>query len=130
MSRTLVTLGADATLRDAVEILRAKGVRHLPVVQGSALLGMVTDRDVKRATPSVLSGINNDEYDRVLATTGVSQFMTRHPLTVGPKTGLKEVVEIFLERRIGALPVMEDGRLVGIVSESDILRVAYDLLPD
>jgi CBS domain-containing protein len=56
--------------------------------------------------------------------------MTRDPVTVTPRTRLKAAVEIFLTRRVGALPVVEDGRLVGILSDTDIMRVAFDLLPD
>jgi CBS domain-containing membrane protein len=56
--------------------------------------------------------------------------MTRDPTTVTPKTGLKAAVEIFITRRVGALPVVEDARLVGILSDADIMRVALDLLPD
>ena len=129
MSRSVVTLTPEQTLRDALNLLQSNRVRHLPVVDGSALVGMVTDRDVKRATPSVLSGVGRDEYDRVLKTTKVAQFMTREPITVTPKSGLKAAIEIFLDRRVGALPVVEDGHLVGILSDSDILRVALDLLP-
>ncbi len=129
MSRSVVTLAPEDTLRDALNLLRSNRVRHLPVVDGSALVGIVPDRDVKRATPSVLSGVDRDEHDRVLATTKVAQFMTREPITVTPKSGLKAAVKIFLDRRVGALPVVEDGHLVGILSDIDILRAAHDLLP-
>ena len=70
------------------------------------------------------------KYDRVLATTKVAQFMTREPITVTPKTGLKAAVEIFIERKVGALPVVEDDRLVGILTDIDMLRPAHDLLAD
>src|SRR5580765_4151934 len=111
MSRALVTIAPEDTLRAALDLLQRNRIRHLPVVDGSALVGIVTDRDVKRATPSVLSGIEREEHDRVLATTKVAQFMTRDPTTVTPKTGLKAAIEIFLKRRVGALPVIEEGRL-------------------
>jgi acetoin utilization protein AcuB len=130
MSRSLVTIAPEETLRTALDLLLSHRIRHLPVVDGSALVGIVTDRDVKRATPSVLSGIDRGEHDRVLATTKVAQIMTRDPTTVTPRTGLKAAVEIFLKRRVGALPVMEDGRLVGILSDTDIMHVALDLLSD
>jgi acetoin utilization protein AcuB len=130
MSRALVTIAPEETLRAALDLLLKNRIRHLPVVDDSALVGIVTDRDVKRATPSVLSGIDRGEYDRVLEATKVAQLMTRDPLTVTPKTRLKAAVEIFLKRRVGALPVVEDGRLVGILSDTDIIHVAFDLLPD
>ena len=71
MSRSVVTLQPEQTLRDAVELLRSKHIRHLPVVEDGRLIGIVTDRDVKRATPSLLSGVDRDEYDRVLDETKI-----------------------------------------------------------
>lgn len=128
MIRSVVTLTPEETLREAVRLLQSNRIRHLPVVDNSKVVGIVTDRDVKRATPSVLSGVDRDQYDRVLATTKVEQFMTREPRTVTPKTSLKAAVEIFLELKVGALPVVDDGHLVGILTNVDILRVARDLL--
>jgi acetoin utilization protein AcuB len=128
MSRSVVTLAPEATLRETVDLLQSNRIRHVPVLDGSIVVGIVTDRDVKRALPSVLSGVDRDEYDRVLETTKVAQFMTREPRTVTPKTNLKAAVEIFLELKVGGLPVVEDGHLVGILTNIDILRVAHDLL--
>ena len=128
MTSAVVTLSTDETLRDAINLLRSKRIRHLPVVEASRLVGIVTDRDVKRATPSVLSGIAKEEYDNALLTMKVAQFMTREPITVTPTSGLKAAVGIFIDKKVGALPVVDDGHLVGILTEIDILRVAYDLL--
>jgi acetoin utilization protein AcuB len=130
MSRTVVTLTPEQTLRDAVELLRSKHIRHLPVVEDSKLIGIVTDRDVKRATPSLLSGVDRDEYDRVLDETKIAQIMTREPMTVTPESGLKAAVKTFIDRKVGALPVVSGGRLVGIVTEIDLLRVFHDMLKD
>jgi CBS domain-containing protein len=130
MSRDVVTLAPEQTLRDAITLLRRQRIRHLPVVEGQKLLGIVTDRDVKRATPSVLTGVGKDEYDNSLATIKVAQVMTREPVTVLRRSPLKSAVEIFIETRFGALPVVDDGRLVGILTDTDVLRVARDLLPD
>jgi acetoin utilization protein AcuB len=130
MTRELVTLTPEQTLRDAIELLRRGQIRHLPVVDGRRLLGIVTDRDVKRATPSVLTGIDKDAYDNSLITIKVGQLMTREPITVPGRSPLKNAVEIFIQKRVGALPVVDDGQLVGILTDSDVLRVAYDLLPD
>ncbi len=130
MSRSVVTLTPEYTLREAIELLRSRGIRHLPVVGGSKVVGIVTDRDVKRATPSLHSGVDRNQYERVLETTMVAQFMTRDPVTVTPKSTLRAAVTIFIERKVGALPVVEDGRLVGILTDIDILRVVHDLLPE
>jgi acetoin utilization protein AcuB len=130
MTRDVVTLNPDQTLLDAINLLRSKRIRHLPVVEGQKLVGIVTDRDVKKATPSVLAGVEKDEYDKSLLTIRVAQMMTREPMTVPRQSALKNAVEIFINRKVGALPVVDDGHLVGILTEIDILRVAYDLLPD
>lgn len=130
MTRDVVTLDPEQTLRDAINLLRSKRIRHLPVVEGQKLVGIVTDRDVKKATPSVLAGVGRDEYDSSLLTIKVAQMMTREPITVPRQSALKAAVEIFINRKVGALPVVEEGHLVGILTEIDILRVAYDLLPD
>jgi acetoin utilization protein AcuB len=130
MSRNVVTLTPEQTLGDAIILLRRDRIRHLPVVEGQKLLGIVTDRDVKRATPSVLTGVRKDQYDNSLITITVAQVMTREPITVAGRAPLKSAVEIFINTRVGALPVVEDGQLVGILTDVDILRVAHDLLPD
>ena len=130
MSRSVVTLTPEQTLREAINLLQSKRIRHLPVVGDSKVVGIVTDRDVKRATPSLLSGIDRDEYERVLETTTVAHFMTREPLTVTPDTKLKAAVKIFLERKVGALLVVDDGHLVGILTDIDILRVVHEMLPE
>ena len=130
MTRNVITLTPEQTLRDAIDLLRRERIRHLPVVEGQQLVGIVTDRDVKRATPSVLTGVGHDEYDTALLTIKVAQLMTRDPITVPGRSPLKSAVEIFINKRVGALPVVDAGCLVGILTEIDILRVAYDLLPE
>jgi acetoin utilization protein AcuB len=130
MSRTLVTLSAEQTLRDAMNLFRSNRIRHLPVVADGKLIGIVTDRDVKRATPSLLSGVTSEEFDHVLDTTTVAQVMTRDPITAAPDDPLKSVVKIFLDRKVGALPIVSDGVLAGILTEIDLLRVLHEMLPD
>jgi len=130
MTRNVMTLKPEQTLRDAVELLRSKHIRHLPVVEDSKLIGIVTDRDVKRATPSLLSGVDRDEYDRVLDETKIAQIMTREPMTVTPESGLKAAVKIFIDRKVGALPVVSGSQLVGIITEIDLLRVFHGMLKD
>jgi acetoin utilization protein AcuB len=100
------------------------------VVESGKVVGIVTDRDIKRATPSLLSGVDQEEYDRILTTTAVSQVMTRSPFTVTPSMRLKDAVKILIDRKFGALPVVESGKLVGIVSAIDLLRAFHDQLED
>ena len=128
MSDSVVTVAPEQTLRDATDLLRSKHIRQLPVVENGKLIGIITDRDIKRATPSVLSGIDRDEYDRILDETKVGQFMTREPMTLTPDTPLKAAVKVFITQKIGAMPIVENAKLVGIVTQIDALRAFYNML--
>ena len=128
MTPSVITVTSEQTLRDAVDLLRSKHIRQLPVVNGTKLIGIITDRDIKRATPSVLSGVDRDEYDRILDETKIGQFMTKEPMTLTPDTPLKVAVHIFVTQKIGALPIVESGRLIGIVTQIDALRAFEKML--
>jgi acetoin utilization protein AcuB len=121
MTQEVVTVGPSQMLSDVVEAMRRRKIRHLPVVQDGKLVGIVTDRDVKRALPSVFSG-DQDEYDRVLNETPVDKVMTRDPYTVGPRDEIKDALKVMIERKIGAVPVVNNGALIGIVTDIDYLK--------
>lgn len=129
MTSPVETLPPDATMEDGILLEMRRRLRHIPIVEDGKLLGIVTDRDLKRATPSVLSGVDREEYERVVRGTPLSRVMTRDPVTVTPETPLREAVGIMVERKYGSLPVLDgDGRLVGILTESDALRAFQALL--
>lgn len=129
MTSPVETLPPDATMEDGILLEMRRRVRHIPIVEAGRLVGIVTDRDLKRATPSVLSGVDREEYERVVRGTPLSRVMTRDPVTVTPETPLREAVGIMVERKYGSLPVLDgDGRLVGILTESDALRAFQALL--
>jgi len=129
MATDLTTLRDDDTLRTAVEAVLVRKIRHLPVVDGAgALMGIFTDRDLKRALPSPLSGLTPDDYERLLDQTPIARLMTREPVTLSPGDSLAQAVELMVERKIGGIPVVEGGRLVGIVTQTDALRELLGLL--
>ena len=127
MTQEVITVGPSQMLNDAVEAMRRRKIRHLPVVEGGKLVGIVTDRDVKRARPSVFSG-DQDEYDRVLNETPVDKVMTKDPYTVGPRDEIKEALKVMIERKIGAVPVVSNGALIGIVTDIDYLKAFLKVL--
>lgn len=128
MTASVVTVAPGQTLREAGDLLRSKHIRQLPVVDGGRLIGIITDRDLKRATPSVLSGIDRDEYDRILDETKVAQLMTREPTTLTSDASLKDALRIFITQKIGAIPIVDNARLAGIVTQIDALRAFYNTL--
>lgn len=128
MTTTVLTLPLGSTLEDAILFERKHRIRHIPIVDGGRLVGLVTDRDLKQASPSVVAGTAPDEYQRILQGTFVDQVMVREPLTIRPDTPLVDAVKIFLDRRFSSLPVVEDGVLIGILTATDALRALMALL--
>ena len=127
MTREVESVAPEQTLGDVVALMRRRKIRHIPVVDGSKLVGIITDRDVKRALPSVFSD-DQAEFERVLTTTLVEQVMTRDPYTVRPTASVKDVLKEMIDRKFGAVPVVSDGALVGIVTDIDFLRAFYERL--
>jgi len=130
MTRPVMTLAEEQSLRDAIALMQRHRIRHVPVVTSDRVVGILTDRDVKRATPSLLTGVSQEEFDRVLNETHVGQVMTRNPFTVTPSTSLRDAVKILLDRRFNAVPVVEAGRLVGILTATDLLRTLHEMLEE
>lgn len=130
MSKDMTTLQEDEFLLDATLIFSRASLRHVPILRDKQLVGIVTERDLKHYTPSILSGISPDQYNRLMATTPLSKIMTRELITVPPDGTVYEAVQILQERRIGCLPVVENGELKGIITTTDMLRLLADLLKD
>ena len=126
-----LTLTAQATIEDAAALMHERNIRHLPVVdEQGALTGMVSDRDVGHLDLGRMIGDEGVDGVRRHLDTPVGRLMTPQVLTVGPDDDVDELVEIMLESRIGAVPVVQapSGRVVGIVSYVDLLRAFRDHL--
>jgi acetoin utilization protein AcuB len=127
MTADPVTLGPEDTLMHAVEVMRQKGIRRIPIVVADTLVGLLAEGDLKRAQPSALSD-SQDEFDRVMEGTAVSRIMIQNPVTVSPDAPLVDAAQALANSKFGALPVLRDGRLVGILTDNDILRCLVDVL--
>jgi len=129
MTRNVTTLEPESKLLDAVLLVRSSGYRHIPVVKDGRLVGILSDRDIQRASPSMYGDISPDEYNRIFETTHVGRVMAPEPITVTPKSTVPEAVQIMHENKFGALPVVEgDNQLVGIVTTTDLLSLLRTLI--
>ena len=129
MTKDPLTLREDDLLRQAVEVVMVRRIRHIPVLdRGGRLVGIVTDRDVQGTLPSPLSAAAPEEYEALLETTSLAHIMTKDVITVAPDDLAAEAVETLLAGRIDGLPVLEDGRVVGIFTVRDALRAYLELL--
>jgi CBS domain-containing protein len=124
MTRELITLKETQNLAVADELLRLNRIRHLPVVRQGKLVGLVTHRDLLKAT-----GLKCP--DPVKQPLWAADIMTREVRTVTPDTRLRDAVGLMLQNKYGCLPVVaEDGSLVGILTEADLVRYAQKLITD
>ena len=127
MTRDLVTLGPEDTLMQAVEVMRKRGVRRLPVVVADTLVGLLAEGDLKRAQPSALSD-SEEEFVRVMDGTPISRIMIPGPITTTEETPLLDAAQTLHTTKFGALPVLRDGKLVGILTDSDLVGSLVNLL--
>lgn len=128
MTRDPVTVGPEEPIGAALELMRVGRFRHLPVVEGDRLVGIITDRDLRLATNSPLVLREKWYSDFILESIKVKACMTSDPVTVTPDTPLLDAALIIQERRFGSLPVVEAGKLVGILTETDLLATLIRLL--
>ncbi len=128
MKRDPVTVTPEDSFRHAMTLIRQKGIRHLPVVEGGRLVGIVTDRDIRQASPSPATSLEIHELHYLLEKVKVREIMTRKVYTVAPDTPIEEAARLMLTHRIGGLPVLQAGRLVGIITETDILAAFVDVV--
>jgi CBS domain-containing membrane protein len=129
MRREFVTMVPEENLLDAERIMRLARIRHMPIVEGELLVGILSHRDVVEASIPDWSGEKPAEREQHLRDIAVSEVMREKPWTAYPDTTLREAAERMLRFKIGCLPVVEQGsdglHLVGLVTESDLLRAAY-----
>jgi acetoin utilization protein AcuB len=118
-----VTATLETRLPNLVRLLQRRGFRHLPVLDGGKLVGIISDRDLKQSMASAASTAEGRERDRLLDELTAEQIMARAVVTIGPTVGVDEAARLMATRRISALPVTEGDRLVGIVTETDVLQL-------
>lgn len=128
MKRSLVSVTSSDTLDHALMTLTRFSVRHLPVVKGDRVVGIVSDRDVKKATPSPFDYQTAEELRAFTSAVTVAEIMTKEVITVSPLTPIEEAACLMNQKRIGALPVVREGRLVGILTEADVLGVMVEMM--
>jgi acetoin utilization protein AcuB len=130
MQKNPITIGPDASFYEARAIIRDKGIRHLPVVDKHLhLVGLVTDRDIREAAPSDATTLSVHELHYLLGKLKVSAFMTpRNKLiTITRDTIIEKAVQLLHDHKIGCLPIVDGEKLLGVITETDVLDLFIDL---
>jgi acetoin utilization protein AcuB len=122
MSRIVISTPGTTPVLEARALMQKEHIRHLLVVADGRLQGIVTDRDIRLNMPSPATSLSVWEVNHLLARLTVDQVMTRSVIVVDPDRDAREAARIMVDHKIGALPVVDGERLVGIITETDVLR--------
>ena len=122
MSVDPIAVSPDTAVFDARQTMVKERIRHLLVTEGQRLLGIVTDRDIRLNLPSPATSLSVWEINYLLARLTVESVMTKALVTISPGWDPRDAAVLMLDHRIGALPVVDNGQLVGIITETDLLR--------
>ena len=117
------TVTTDTSLKEALDLVRSRPFRHLPVVdEDGKLVGIVTEKSLVYASPTPTTTLSVFEVDYILSRTKIGQVIQGLVVTVGPDLPVEEAARVMVDHRFGCLPVVENGELIGIISDTDIFR--------
>jgi len=128
MSKNVITVDVDASMQDAMKQMKEKDIRMLPVLKRGQLVGVVTDRDLKRASASDATTLDVHELLYLVSKIKVGSIMTKNPITVPQNFTVEETAEVLLRHKISGAPVVDqNGQLVGTITQTDLFRVLISL---
>jgi acetoin utilization protein AcuB len=122
MTKNPITVDSETLVLDAQRIMKENNIRRLPVVDKGNLVGIVTQHDLLQASPSPATSLSIHELNYLLAKMKVKEVMKRNPFTLTADTPFEEALRIGQDKKIGSFPVMDKGKLIGIITESDAVR--------
>lgn len=128
MTNTPVTVNTGQSVAEARNCLHENRIRRVPVVDDAKLVGIISREDIIRLMPSVVDGSTAGSQTLFAESTKVSEIMTKNPMVATPMTPLETVAKRMRKHKIGGMPVLEDGTLVGIITESDIFQAFMEIL--
>ena len=122
MQTKIVTISSSESLSTVEDIMRLGRVRHMPVVSSGRLVGVVSERDLLRSSLSSLSSHRTAERKAFLYAIEIGRVMSEPPIVISPDATVRQAAQVMAENKIGCLPVVEGEELIGIVTETDVLR--------
>lgn len=127
MTKKVFTLSPDETISTAALLMKEKGIKHVPIIKGGKIKGILSSRDIKEYVPAKAKSLDLHDMHYYLSHTKVKEVMKTGVTVTGPDTPVEEAAMIMYDRNIGCLPVVEGGSLTGIISDRDIFRVLVDI---
>jgi acetoin utilization protein AcuB len=128
MSHPVITISPEMPIVDALNLMKRERIRRAPVVKGGQMVGIVSDKDLLNASPSPVTSLSVWEMNYLLSKITVKEVMTKKVISVMENTPIEEAARIMVDNKIGGLPVMREGDLVGIITETDLFKIFLELM--
>ncbi|MCU0490403.1 MAG: CBS and ACT domain-containing protein [Chloroflexaceae bacterium] len=128
MARPVIAVEPDTPIHDALNLMRTRRIRRMPVVEHGQLVGIVSMKDLLNASPSQATSLSVWELNYLLSKVTVAEIMSRQVLTVQEDTPIEDAARIMADNRIGGLPVLHGSNVVGIITETDLFKTFLELL--
>ena len=128
MSHPIISIAPDMPVHDALDMFKRERIRRAPVVKEGKMVGIVSDKDLLNASPSPATSLSVWEMNYLLSKITVSEVMTKKVWTVAEDTPIEEAARIMADNKIGGLPVMRDGHVVGIITETDLFKIFLEFM--
>lgn len=128
MTANPYVLSPEATIAEAMDLMRSKGVKRLPVVKNDSIVGIISHSQLLEVSPSPATSLSVFEINYLLARTKIGSIMTKKVITVSPDMLLEEAALLMREHKIGGLPVVSDNKLVGIITETDLFDAFIEIM--
>jgi acetoin utilization protein AcuB len=127
MSVNPITIGPEDSVGDALQLLESHSIRRLPVVFQGRIVGLVTNLDLLKASPSPATSLSIHEINYLYPKIKIKDVMTKDPITIRPDMVIEEAAVVMRENKIGTLLVQQQGKLIGLITESDLFKVFIDI---
>jgi acetoin utilization protein AcuB len=128
MSKPVITISPEMSIAEALNLMKQEHVRRFPVIKDRKLVGIISDKDLLNASPSPVTSLSIWEMHYLLAKITVGEVMTKNVLTVTEDTPIEQAARIMADNKIGGLPVMREGGVVGIITETDLFKIFIELM--
>src|SRR5512139_2680675 len=128
MSRPVISVTPDMPINDALAMFRKEHIRRAPVMKDGKLAGMVTETDLLNASPSPVTTLSIWEMNYLISKVKIKDVMSKKVITVNSDTPIEEAARIMADKKIGGVPVMDDGKVVGIITETDLFKIFLELM--
>ncbi|GAB4501454.1 MAG: CBS and ACT domain-containing protein [Anaerolineales bacterium] len=128
MSKPVITIAPDMPITEALSLMKKEHIRRTPVVKDGKLVGIVSDKDLLNASPSPVTTLSIWEMNYLLSKITIAEVMTKNVMTVSEDTPIEQAARIMADNKIGGLPVLRDGNVVGIITETDLFKVFLELM--